>query len=116
MARLLADEDFNHRIAARLRVLGHDVITLALLGLAGCRFPDDQVLDTATGESRAILTHNRLHFIRLHRQVPEHAGIVISSQARDPLAQADRINAVLQSLPGLHGRLVRVNLADHTIE
>ena len=40
MARLLADEDFDHRIAACLRVLGHDVLTLALLGLAGCRFPD----------------------------------------------------------------------------
>ena len=75
-----------------------------------------RLLVVVTGESRAILTHNRLHFIRLHRQVPKHAGIVISSQARDPLAQADRINAVLQSLPDLHGRLVRVNLADHTIE
>ena len=48
MARLLADEDFDHRIAARLRVLGHDVLTLALLGLAGCRLPDDQALGTAT--------------------------------------------------------------------
>ena len=67
MARLLADEDFDHRMAARLRVIGHDVLTLALLGLAGCRFPDDQVLTAATGEGRAILTHNRLHFIRLHR-------------------------------------------------
>ena len=116
MARLLADEDFDQRIAARLRVLGHDVLTLALLGLAGCRFPDDEVLGAATGESRAILTHNRLHFIRLHRHAPVHAGIVISSQARDPLAQADHIHAVLQSLPDLRDRLVRVNLADHTIE
>ena len=47
MARLLADEDFDHRMAARLRVLGHDVLTLALLGLAGCRFPDNQMLTAA---------------------------------------------------------------------
>ena len=116
MARFLADEDFDHRIAARLRVLGHDVLTLAVLGLAGCRFPDDQVLATAIVEGRAVLTHNRLHFVRLHRCTARHAGIVISSHARDPLAQAERIDLVVRETPDLQGRLARVNLADHTLE
>ena len=73
MALFLADEDFDHRIALRLRTLGHDILTLAVLGLAGRRLPDEQVLATATVEKRAILTLNRLHFVRLHRRMPQHA-------------------------------------------
>ena len=116
MALFLADEDFDHRIATRLRALGHDILTLAVLGLAGRRLPDEQVLATATVEKRAILTHNRLHFVRLHRRMPQHAGIVISSHARDPVLQAERIETVLRTLPDLTSRLVRINLADHVIE
>ena len=116
MALFLADEDFDHRIAMRLRAMGHDVLTLAVLGLAGRRLRDEEVLATAAAERRAVLTHNRLHFVRLHRRMPQHAGIVISSHVRDPIAQAERIEAVLRTLPDLTGRLVRVNLADHTIE
>ena len=103
-------------LAWTFRALGHDVLTLAVLGLAGRRLPDEEVLATAAGERRAVLTHNRLHFVRLHRRMPQHAGIVISSHARDPIAQAERIEAVLLTLPDLTARLVRVNLADHTIE
>ena len=116
MALFLADEDFDHRIATRLRALGYDVLTLAVLGLAGMGLPDDEVLATAVAERRAILTHNRLHFVRLHRRSRHHAGIVVSSHARDPIAQAERIDSVLRALPDLAERLVRVNLADWTVE
>ena len=116
MALFLADEDFDHRIATRLRALGYDVLTLAVLGLAGKSFPDDRVLATAVAEGRAILTHNRLHFVRLHRHSPRHAGIIVSSHARDPVEQAERIDSALRSIPDLTGRLVRVNLADWTVE
>lgn len=116
MASFLADEDFDHRIATRLRAFGHDVLTLAVLGLAGKRLPDDQVLATAAAGHRATLTHNRLHFVRLHHRMPQHSGIVISSHARDPVAQAEQIEALLRSIPDLARRLVRVNLAGHSIE
>jgi hypothetical protein len=116
MARFLADEDFDHRMATRLRSFGHDVLTLAVLGLAGTGMQDDEVLATATAEKRALLTHNRLHFVRLHRRHPQHAGIIVSSHARDPVGQAERIESVLRGLPDVSGRLVRVNLADHTVE
>lgn len=116
MASFLADEDFDHRIAARLRVLGHDVMTLAVLGLAGSRIPDEAVLSAATAEGRALLTHNRLHFVRLHRQTRAHAGIFISSQTRDPAAQANRIHAVVNSITSLAGRLVRINADGHAVE
>lgn len=74
------------------------------------------MLATATAERRAVLTHNRLHFVRLHRATPEHGGIVISSHVRDPVAQADRIARVVSPFADLTNRLIRVNLADHTIE
>ena len=48
--------------------------------------------------------------------MPHHAGIVISSHARDPVMQAERIEAALRPLPDLTGHLLRVNLADHMIE
>jgi Domain of unknown function (DUF5615) len=116
MASFLADEDFDCRVATRLRAHGHDVLTLAVLGLAGHRLPDAEILATARVERRAVLTHNRLHFVRLHRASVDHHGIVISSHAREPGAQADRIDAVVRSVADLAGRLIRVNLADHTIE
>ena len=50
MATFLADEDFDYRIAVQLRALGHDVLTLAVLGLAGRRLPDDAVLATALAD------------------------------------------------------------------
>ena len=40
MARFLADEDFDHRIAARLRILGHDVLTLAVLASVAAQGQD----------------------------------------------------------------------------
>ena len=116
MALFPADEDFDHRIAMRLRTLGHDILTLAVPGLAGRHLPDEQVLATATVEKRAIRTHNRLHFVRLHRRMPPHAGIVISSHARGPVLQAEPIETALRALPDLSGHLVRVNLADYVIE
>lgn len=115
-ATFLADEDFDQRIAAKMRVLGYDVLTLGVLGLAGIGLSDAAVLSIARTEGRAILTHNRLHFLRLHRQSRDHAGILVSSHARDPHAQADRIHQVLLVLPAIAGQLVRVNLSDHTIE
>ena len=57
MALFLSDEDFDHRIAMRLRTIWRDILTLAVLGLAGRRLPDEQVLATATVEKRARPGH-----------------------------------------------------------
>ena len=116
MARLLADEDFDHRMAAHLRHRGHDVLTLATLGAAAKGLRDEQVLALAIQHDRALLTHNRVHFIRLHRQFVDHSGIIVSSHARDAATHAERIDGIICSVPDLRHRLVRVNLADHMIE
>ena len=74
MARLYSNENFPLPVVARLRALGHDVLTIQETGKADQALPDKEVLAFATREQRAVLTLNRLHFIRLHRAQPAHAG------------------------------------------
>jgi hypothetical protein len=50
-----------------------------------------------------VLTHNRRHFERLHRQGADHSGILSAKQdPNNPTALAGRIHATLAGLsPGL---------------
>jgi predicted nuclease of predicted toxin-antitoxin system len=66
MAKLLADENLPFPTVHALRTLGHDVQTLADLGLAGAGVSDEEVLRTATTLERCVVTFNRVDFIRLH--------------------------------------------------
>ncbi len=75
MARFYADEQFPLPVVELLRNLGHDVLTVQEAGNANQRIPDEQVLAFAVSQERAILTINRIDFIRLHRR--EHFGIVV---------------------------------------
>jgi hypothetical protein len=109
MARLYANENFPLPVVERLRVLGHDVLTVRESGKADQAMPDSAVLGFATAQQRAVLTLNRLHFIRLHRQLPEHAGIVVCTFDRDFAGQAERIHVALAGDSPLEGRLIRVN-------
>ena len=70
---------------------------------------DEQVLAFATVENRAVLTINRKHFIRLHREKPQHAGIVVCTFDADFIGQAGRIHAAVASQPEMTGQLLRVN-------
>ncbi len=88
MARLFADENFPLPVAEELRLLGHDVVTIQEAGMAERGVSDADVLTHATSEGRSVLTLNRKHFIQLHRQRPEHPGIVACTSDRDFTAQA----------------------------
>lgn len=81
MASLYADEDFRYGVVERLRGLGYDVLTVQEAGRRGSS--DTQVLADATAAGRAVLTHNRWHFERLHRHHPAHAGIISSTDDND---------------------------------
>ena len=83
MSRLYANENFPHPVVLELRRLGHDVLTVQETGKADQALPDEAVLKLAADEGRAVLTINRLHFIRLHRSQPHHAGIVVCTFAPD---------------------------------
>lgn len=93
MAQLYSDEDFPLKAVLHLRGgLGHDVLTIQESGLANRGTPDPDVLAFAVSQGRAILTMNRKHFIRLHRDRPDHCGIFICTADPDVLALAERID------------------------
>jgi len=112
MARLYADENFPRPVVEGLRALGHDVVTLQETGAGGLSIPDDVVLARATADGRAVLTMNRKHFIRLHRERPVHAGIIACTYDPDFPRQTTRIDAALNRSGALPDQLVRVNRLD----
>lgn len=83
--RIYTDEDVDARVAVQLRQRGHDVVACREAGNAGQGLSDDWQLAFATGQSRAILTHNMGDFARLanawHASGRRHAGIVIATHA-----------------------------------
>ena len=109
MARLFADENFPLPVVEALRDLGHDVVTTAEAGVGGRGVPDDAILQLATDQSRVVLTLNRRHFVRLHLDRPDHAGIVVCTFNVDFVEQAGQISAVLDSVTEHHRQLMRVN-------
>lgn len=96
MARFFADENFDYAICQELRLLGHDVVTAQEAGLAQRRVPDAQILAFAIAQARAVLTFNRRHFIRLHRQVKHSAALAL------------RIHQAILAVPALDNGLLRV--------
>lgn len=101
MARLYANENFPLPVVQELRRLGHDAITVAETGKAGQKTSDEEVLEFAISERRAVLTHNRKHFFRLHRNSPAHEGIIACTYDPDFVALAGRIDAALKATAGL---------------
>lgn len=109
MIRLYANENFPLPVVEALRELNYDVITVSETGKAEQSWPDDAVLEFAAHDDRALLTLNRKHFIRLHNQGFEHAGIVACTVDPDFVGQARRIDAAIQAEATLHRKLCRVN-------
>src|SRR5215204_5338211 len=93
--RLLADENSPFPVIEALRSFGYDVLTLSDLGKAGQALTDRAVLKLASDDSRAVLTLNRKHFIRLHQSSSDHFGIIVCSFDLDFDGQARRIQAFL---------------------
>ncbi|MBI3853977.1 MAG: DUF5615 family PIN-like protein [Verrucomicrobia bacterium] len=109
MARLYSNENFPLPAVEKLRTLGHDVLTVQEAGKADQALPDDEVLKTATGDNRAVLTLNRRHFIRLHRNDQTHTGIIVCTFDADFAGQAERIHKAIGDQSSLNGQLIRVN-------
>src|SRR5437660_8701679 len=93
---LYADEDFTYPVVEELRRLGHDVLTAQEDGRRAA--PDPDILARAHALGRIVLTHNRRHFERLHRQGADHSGIVTATQDQDFPALSQRIDATLQGV------------------
>lgn len=108
MHLLLADENFSLEVSIRLSELGHDVITLQDLGLAGIKYPDEEVLQKGIELKRCILTFNRKDFLQLHKKNPTHAGIIICTFSMDGKRLAEKIHSVLEEKDSLACQLIRI--------
>ncbi len=108
-ARLYSNENFPLPVVETLREMGHDVLTSRDAGRANEGIPDEEVLAFAIAEKRAVLTHNRQDFIRLHRLNSDHEGIIVCTDNPDFPALAKKVHQQLQSVESLKGLLMRVN-------
>lgn len=91
--QLYADENFPLPVVEELRRRGHDVLTVQEDGRQAT--PDPDILARAHVLGRAVLTHNRRHFERLHRQGADHSGILSATRDDDSSALAARIDTAL---------------------
>ena len=110
MAALYSNENVPKRVFDELRRLGHDILTSYEAGRANQRILDDQVLAFATEQNRAVLTLNRLDFIRLHRVTQSaHAGIIVCTRDdADLRAFAQRIHGAVNTGGDPAGQLIRI--------
>lgn len=107
MARLYANENFPRQVVEVLRRLGHDVLTVQEADERATT--DDDVLEFATRQDRAVVTINRKHFIRLHNTRTSHAGVIVCTVDLEYERQALRIHDAIGSTAALDGMLIRVN-------
>jgi hypothetical protein len=98
VASLYANENFPLRVVEALRLLGHDVLTVREASQDNQRIADDDVLAFASDSGRAVITINRRDFIHLHRQQPNHRGIIFCTEDADSEGQARRIHDAISSL------------------
>jgi hypothetical protein len=92
--QLYADEDFPLPVVEELRRLGHDCVTAQEDQRS--QISDLEILSRAHSLGRAVLTHNRRHFERLHHQGTAHGGILSATlDANNHLALAGRIHTAL---------------------
>jgi hypothetical protein len=104
--KLYADEDFDHRVVARLRALGHDVVTVMDADRRGVS--DVEQLAYATAAGRALITFNRTDYHALHRRSAEHAGIITCTRDPDVEALAARVHAEISARSGTAGEVIRI--------
>lgn len=109
MIRFYTDENFPFPVVEFLRAFGHDVLTAKEAGNANQKIPDGNVLIYATTMERTVLTRNRRDFIKLHRDNPEHAGIIICTEWSNFEGQAKLIHEAVSVEENLKGKLIRIN-------
>jgi len=76
LARYYSNENIALPLVVELRRLGADVVTSLEAGNANASIPGEEVLAFAASHDRILLSHNRRHFLRLHRQrIAVHSGL-----------------------------------------
>ncbi len=78
-------------------------------GQTGQSMSDEAALNFAQQTGRILLTLNRKHFVRLHRQNNKHSGIIVCSFDPDFESLAYRIHEAINEYQNLSGQLIRIN-------
>ena len=112
MARFYADENFDYLVVERLRILGHDILTVQEAGERGQ--DDTRVLERAKTDGRCVLTFDRSDFKRLHRHQPGHTGIITCTRDSDQDELATRIHLAVTMVGSMAGQHLRVNRPSST--
>lgn len=107
MARFYSNENFPLPAVAALCALGHDVLTSKETGNTNKSIPDVEVLAFATAQGRCLLTQDK-DFFEVHRQTPEHAGIVHCTLDVNFKRLASNIHAEVQKHAELNAKLLKV--------
>ena len=79
---LLLDEDSQAKQLVRLLQVAHDVLTINEIEMVGSA--DSAVLAFAQKQNRVLLTRNCSDFYELHKNTPDHFGILAIYQDADP--------------------------------
>lgn len=109
MARLYSDENFDVHTMDALQDKGHDTLTARDAGQTNMKIPDSEVLDFATKHKRAVVTFDRRDYLNLHKQNPEHSGIIACTFDPDSQSLADRIHqTILDEQDNLENKFLRV--------
>lgn len=98
--RLLLDEMYPSSVARELRARGHDVVSVH--DAPGRGTPDENILDYACDEGRAVVTEN----VRDYRPLAEarlatggsHSGLVLTTGKRWPRSSIGALIAALDRL------------------
>jgi predicted nuclease of predicted toxin-antitoxin system len=97
-ASLYLDENVDVLVAKLLRARGFDAVTAHERSTLGITDPEQLAL--AIAEGRALVTHNREHFVALHTEYllsnQPHMGILITAMRR-PGEVANRLAHVLDT-------------------
>jgi hypothetical protein len=107
MAKLYLDENVDAELCDLLIAYGHDVVSVFKAGKSGDS--DEAVMTFASNENRAVVTHNRRHFLRLHKtHAMDHSGIIVCTYDPDLNALALHIHEAVTQHEPLAGKLIRV--------
>jgi predicted nuclease of predicted toxin-antitoxin system len=109
VARLYADRTIPVSCCKITAKFGNDVLTVQEAGKANQKIPDEEVLEFAISNNRAVLTLKRPDFIRLHRFNSDHTGIIVCTNDQNWERLAVRINEAISNLETLRSLLIRVN-------
>ena len=87
---LLSNENIALPLVAELRRLGHDVLTAPYAGRANASVRDADVLAFVIAERRILSSHNRRHFLQLHRnRTVDHNGMLLCASTPASLGSRD---------------------------